>query len=180
MLEYKYKRVRRSLKSKRNEQLFVLQQAELDAFIKLDDEDYLDLYYADGSHFSLMPSIRYVWQRKGEEILLPSARSTALSIFGIMSRKCTLHSKMFEGTLNSENIMGIFDEFATTITKQTIVVIDNAPVNHSKAFAAKIEEWKQQDLYIYFLPPYSPELNKIEILWRFIKYDGYLWGRTLI
>ncbi|MDR1180459.1 MAG: transposase, partial [Bacteroidales bacterium] len=22
----------------------------------------------------------------------------------------------------------------------------------------------------FFLPPYSPELNKIEILWRFIKY----------
>ncbi|WP_195653196.1 transposase [Bacteroides cellulosilyticus] len=23
---------------------------------------------------------------------------------------------------------------------------------------------------MYFLPPYSPELNPIEILWRFIKY----------
>ncbi|MDR0969323.1 MAG: transposase [Lentimicrobiaceae bacterium] len=25
-------------------------------------------------------------------------------------------------------------------------------------------------MFIFFLPPYSPELNKIEILWRFIKY----------
>lgn len=35
---------------------------------------------------------------------------------------------------------------------------------------AKIAEWKQLDLLIYFLPPYYPELNLIEILWRQIKY----------
>ena len=35
----------------------------------------------------------------------------------------------------------------------------------------KIEEWKENDLLIYFLPPYSPELNLIEILWRRIKYQ---------
>jgi hypothetical protein len=95
----------------------------------------------------------------------------ALSVFGIMSGNCDLHAQMFEGTLDSEKITGIFDAFATTITKQTIVVIDNAPVHHSKAFEMKIEEWKHQDLYLYFLPPYSPQLNHIEILWRFIKYD---------
>ena len=35
----------------------------------------------------------------------------------------------------------------------------------------KIEQWKLLDLWIYFLPTYSPELNLIEILWRFIKYQ---------
>jgi transposase len=43
----------------------------------------------------------------------------------------------------------------------------------------KVKQWKQQDLYVFFLPPYSPELNIIEILWRRIKYnwmpfDSYL------
>jgi hypothetical protein len=61
VLGYKYKRVRKSLKSRRNEQAFVLQQAELELFKRLDDENYLDLYYADGSHFSLTPGIRYAW-----------------------------------------------------------------------------------------------------------------------
>jgi len=44
---------------------------------------------------------------------------------------------------------------------------------------AKIKEWKEQDVHIFFLPPYSPELNLIEILWKRIKYqwipfDAYL------
>jgi transposase len=83
---------------------------------------------------------------------------------------------MFEGTLNSEKIIGIFDKFAETIIKQTVVVIDNAPVHHSKIFEAKLKEWQQQDLYLYFLPPYSPELNMIENLWRFIKYHWLPFG----
>lgn len=64
----------------------------------------------------------------------------------------------------------MIDRFSETIVKQTVVVVDNAPVHHSKAFQAKIQEWQKLDLYVYFLPPYSPEFNKIETLWRFIKY----------
>jgi transposase len=33
-----------------------------------------------------------------------------------------------------------------------------------------IEKWEEQGVFIKFLPAYSPELNIIEILWRFIKY----------
>jgi transposase len=36
---------------------------------------------------------------------------------------------------------------------------------------AKIIEWKEKDLLIFFLPSYSPELNRMEILWKRIKYQ---------
>ena len=87
-----------------------------------------------------------------------------------MSLDCELHSEIVEGTLNSEKIIAVIDKFVQHIRKQTILVIDNAPVHRSKAFEAKIKVWRELDLYVYFLPKYSPELNKIEILWRFIKY----------
>ena len=48
--------------------------------------------------------------------------------------------------------------------------VDNAPIHKSKKFIANITCRREQDLYIYFLPPYLPKLNKIEIRWRFIKY----------
>ena len=163
--------MRKSLKSKRDQQVFDWQYAELERFIELHRQGYIDLFYADACHFSLVPSVRYAWQRKGEEILLPSTRKTALSVFGIMSLDCRLHSQTFEGTLNSEKIIAVIDKFIPQIKKQTILVIDNASVHHSKAFETKIIEWREQDLYVYFLPKYSPELNKIETLWRFIKYS---------
>ena len=57
------------------------------------------------------------------------------------------------------------------MTKTSVVVIDNAPMHHSTDFCDKMNEWAEKGLFIMYLPPYSPELNKIEILWRFIKYS---------
>ena len=50
-------------------------------------------------------------------------------------------------------------------------MIDNASVHTSHEFKGNIERWKQQNLTIIYIPPYSPELNLIEILWRKIKYE---------
>jgi transposase len=34
-----------------------------------------------------------------------------------------------------------------------------------------LEEWNERQIEIFQLPSYSPELNLIEILWRFMKYE---------
>ena len=44
--------------------------------------------------------------------------------------------------------------------------------------------WNDKDLYLFFLPTYSPHLNLIELLWRKIKYEwlkaeDYLSARKL-
>jgi transposase len=63
------------------------------------------------------------------------------------------------------------EKFVDQTLKKTVVILDNSPIHKSKKFMAKIEEWKEKDVLIYFLPPYSPELNLIEILWKRIKYQ---------
>ena len=44
-------------------------------------------------------------------------------------------------------------------------------MHRSKAFKAQWDNWAAQGVLIHYLPPYSPELNLIEILWRKIKYS---------
>ncbi|KAA6301164.1 MAG: hypothetical protein EZS26_002685 [Candidatus Ordinivivax streblomastigis] len=51
------------------------------------------------------------------------------------------------------------------------MILDNSPIHKSKKFIDKLEEWKEKEVLIFFLPGYSPELNLIEILWRRIKYE---------
>jgi len=34
----------------------------------------------------------------------------------------------------------------------------------------KRRQWERHGLYLYYLPPYSPELNRIEILWKHAKH----------
>lgn len=50
------------------------------------------------------------------------------------------------------------------------MVLDNASYHKSKKFKANLYRWMNQGLTLLYLPPYSPQLNIIEILWRFMKY----------
>lgn len=62
-------------------------------------------------------------------------------------------------------------QFSKTIQgRPSLVVIDNASPHTSAKFTSQIETWEARGLFLYFLPPYCPELNLIEILWRMIKY----------
>ena len=81
-----------------------------------------------------------------------------------------MNSYKTNGYLNSDIVIRIFDDFASKIEKETFVILDNAPTHKSKKFSKNLEKWKSMGLNLLYLPPYSPQLNKIEILWRFMKY----------
>jgi transposase len=52
----------------------------------------------------------------------------------------------------------------------TVVVIDNASFHRDQVVRAARPQLRQQGVYLYYLPPYSPELNDIERLFRTIKH----------
>ena len=68
-------------------------------------------------------------------------------------------------------VIACFDRFCAQIAKETVVIVDNASTHTSHAFRARLADWADKGLIIKYLPTYSPELNIIEILWRFIKYE---------
>ena len=53
----------------------------------------------------------------------------------------------------------------------TVVVLDNAGIHRSKVVRAALPDLWAQRVYLYYLPPYSPELNAIEPAFRVIKHD---------
>ncbi len=75
-----------------------------------------------------------------------------------------------EGTVDSSTVIACIDSFSQKLTRPTTLVIDNAPVHGSALFKAMVPKWEANGLFLWFLPPYSPELNLIEILWKKIKY----------
>lgn len=86
-----------------------------------------------------------------------------------------LTSYVFEGTIDSHVVTGCIDLLAETIERETVIVIDNAPTHTSQEFEEKIQEWEKLGLKIYYLPKYCPMLNKIEMLWKKIKYEWLSW-----
>jgi transposase len=87
-----------------------------------------------------------------------------------MNRNNDLHASMLEESIHTGVVIACFDAFCQTITKKTVVAIDNASIHTSDAFEERLPYWKKHGLLIKYLPTYSPELNLIEILWRRITY----------
>ena len=102
---------------------------------------------------------------------MPCSKGKRLNVLGIYNRENRFHPFGTEGRTDSQFVIGAIDQFAGGISRPTVLVVDNAPIHTSKLFKEKIEGWAEGDLYIFYLPKYSPELNLIEILWRFVKYE---------
>lgn len=166
----RWKRVRKSLKRRREPEACAHWQREREALPQQADQGKLALYYFDESGFALDPSIPYAWPEPASVIELPAMRYGRLKVLGCMNRTHDLHAYMFEASIPTGVVMACGDAFGQTITTKTVVVVDNASIHTSEDFADRIPSWKKRGLVIKYLSPYSPELNLIEILWRRIKY----------
>ena len=89
---------------------------------------------------------------------------------GFLGMEQDWKSLTFNGSIDSECLITAIDQLFPSVEKETWIVMDNAPTHKSKKFTEKILEWAKKKINILFLPAYSPELNPIEIVWRFIKY----------
>nr|WP_185643733.1 transposase [Burkholderia cenocepacia] len=57
-----------------------------------------------------------------------------------------------------------------TICSRRTIVLDNASIHHAIDEATRDRWLIDHKAVLFYLPAYSPELNKIEIVWRQLKY----------
>ncbi|WP_019503786.1 IS630 family transposase [Pleurocapsa sp. PCC 7319] len=143
---------------------------ELDKLKEQESTGEIEIRYVDESGFCLIPYIPYAWQERKQKIEVPSQQSKRLNVLGFLSRQNELEVYTFKCSINSDVIVACIDQFCEKITKKTILIMDNASIHQNNFLWNKEAEWSEKGLEIFFLPTYSPHLNIIEILWRFIKY----------
>ena len=169
--ELRWKRMRKSLKGKRNQAEFERVQAEIIALHVREAAGEIAVYYFDESGFNLTPEVPYAWQAVGETIEIPSSRSKRINVLGFCNKQQDFQATTVIGYVDSEIVIACFDQFCDTLTQKTTVIVDNASMHTSGKFKGKLGEWAEKGLTVKYLPTYSPELNVIEIIWRFIKYS---------
>jgi transposase len=103
---------------------------------------------------------------------VPSERSKRLNVLGFLTPDNRCEPFSFEGTVDTDVVVACFDEFASITTpKPRYVIIDNASIHTNAEFIINLDKWEKKGIIIRSLPTYCPELNLIEMLWRFIKYS---------
>jgi transposase len=88
-----------------------------------------------------------------------------------LNRNNHLETYVSTQSINSDVVVACIDAFFPTVDKPTVIVVEQASIHTSGVVLDKIEEWTERGITIFELPSYSPELNLIESLWRFIKYE---------
>ncbi len=78
----RWKRVRKSVKNKRNEKEFEKAKTEIENLKQQQDQGLIDLFYFDESGFSLNSQIPYAYQAVGETGEINSSHSKRLNILG--------------------------------------------------------------------------------------------------
>jgi hypothetical protein len=74
-----------------------------------------------------------------------------------MNRHTAVHASLFAQSLHPGVGLACCDALWHTITKKTVVVVDNASIHRREAFADRMPSWKQHGLLIKSLSPYAPE-----------------------
>ncbi len=169
--ERSWKRIRTSLKPKRNEEKFREKQEEIRGLEQRREDGEIGVFYFDGAGFNETPCIPYAWQPKGEYIEIAPSKGQRLNILAFMDKADNCTPFVFECSINTDIVIACFDNFSEKIEKETFVIMDNAPIHRSNSFLKSLPEWEKKGLHVVFLSTYSPELNLIEILWRKMKYE---------
>lgn len=135
----------------------------------LDSAGEIDLYYADESHVCTSGYVPYGWQFKDENVFIPSEKSARLNIFGMITRGNQYKGFMTQESINADKVSDFLDKMSLQVRKRTFVVLDNATVHRNAKLKELRSIWESRGLFLFFLPPYSPELNLAETLWRILK-----------
>lgn len=175
-LRYSYRRIRKVLKKSPDPAEHDAKLKEIIQLISLEKGGFLKVYFADESGFNETPNVPYGWQSKDEPLSIPSSQGQRWNVFGIMSNDNQLFHSKTKGSINSQFVMDSIDSFVQSPNRapRSVIIVDNAKIHHSIAFKSKIPEWQAQGVEIFYLPTYSPHLNRIETLWRKIKYEWLL------
>jgi len=131
----------------------------------------IDLYFGDESAFSMNPKLPYGWSKKGERIQIFPQRDKKVNLFGVFRPDNFCLTYESAENINADFLIRSIDDFCRYVNKPTVLVLDNAPTHRSQKFIEQIEKWMERDLYVFFLPKYSPHLNLAETFWRKAKYE---------
>jgi transposase len=176
-LGYRWRRVRRSVRSQRDPEAFDQAHRELLALRKRERRGQIDLYYGDEAGFSLEPAVPYAWQKPDTPLCCPSgSHHQRQNVLGLLSCHGGFTSYITSGTITSEVVVACINAFVKRLRRRkqqrpVVIVLDNAPVHRTPLFEEYRARWRKRDVTIKFLPSYSPELNMIEILWKRMKYS---------
>lgn len=115
-------------------------------------------------------AIHQTWFERGKQRLIKTfGKHRGVKLVGYLNYEtgeiyCEEHD-----SYDAEVFLGFLKNLLSRNTiGKTVVILDNARIHHAKLLQEFLKE-NEDRLELIFLPPYSPNLNLIEGLWKWLK-----------
>ena len=138
------------------------------------EEGLIHLLYLDESGCCLESPLSYGYSRRGEQksIIQNKNRGRRINIMGVWETATSFEYGLKVGTYKAQNYIQFMNNQAERAVKRladtgklTVVIQDNASIHRANLIKERIHIWSKQGLILFSLPPYSPEMNRIEDQW---------------
>lgn len=128
------------------------------------------LLFGDGVHPTHNIHQTKAWIKRGEEKQIKTNTGRGrLNINGVLDPETLQVTVHYSKTINAEETIKFFDAVQEKYKEKKIkIIVDNARYYRNKAVTAYLGK-SGCCIELIFLPPYSPNLNFIERLWKFMK-----------
>lgn len=125
------------------------------------------LFFVDAAHFIYGPFLGYLWCLVRLLVPGPSGRKRYNVLAALNAATHEVLRVTNHRYINAESVCALLRQIvAADCTRPLTVVLDNARYQRCKLVQALARSLK---IELLFLPSYSPNLNLIERLWKFVK-----------
>ena len=92
-----------------------------------------------------------------------NAKRSATDMISAVNNQGKVRFKVFEGSMNTDILIDFCKRLIKSAKRKVYLILDNLRVHHAKIFKAWLHEHKDE-IAVFYLPSYSPELNPDEYL----------------
>jgi len=123
--------------------------------------------FVDAAHFVLAPFLGFLWSVVRVFIQAPAGRQRFNVLGALNAITHELITLTNDAYINAESVCALLEKIATLYVELPIsIFLDNA--RYQKCALVR-EKAKRLNIELCFLPSYSPNLNLIERMWKFVK-----------
>jgi transposase len=138
-----------------------------------------DIYFGDAAHIRSDHHAGRTWGKKGETpIVLATGARHGMSLISAITSKGHMRFMIKEtGGVNADVFIEFLKRLLTGAKRRIFLIVDRGPAHRAKKTKAFVETLGGK-LKLYYLPPYSPDRNPDELVWKHLKADTV--GRMVV
>lgn len=146
---------------------------------KMAQQQGADIYFGDAAHMRSAHHAGTTWGKKGETPIVKAtgARHSLSLISAITSKGHMRFMVKDKGGVNADVFIEFLQRLLVGATRTIFLIVDRGPAHRAKKTKAFVATLGGK-LRLFYLPPYSPDRNPDELVWKHLKADTV--GRMVV